>query len=435
MTTFRNLLTKISARKIGVMMSATTLAISAMSAINPATASDPVKQQSARTAKKAEVVADQLLVMAAGGTDKEEFGDSMEAIHGTVIKTIGEGMMTVYVVQTEKGKADEAQSKLTKDSHIASVQPNYRLRLQQGAPPAPVVNDPFFPSQPNLGQIQAPAAWKTSTGKGIVVGVIDSGVPTTGPEFAGKVQAGYDAVLNKNSQTPTGNHGTNVASVLGCATNNKTNGAAVAPDAVIFPMKICDPSGFISEAALLECIQVAGNRGVRILNISLNAAPPFSLSNPQYHQAFHTWADWYHNKKNGLLFLCSGSDGLADTSPLSPNIIVVTALNNRLEFSGISNRGKNVWFCAPGESILATNVDGRAVRVTGTSMAAPHVSGIAALMLSANRNLSNREVEQILIKTARRPNGTVHPQLTGYGVPNAAAAVYAAQHQLFFQLN
>lgn len=436
MTTIRTLLAKVSKRQIGVIMSAATVAMTSTSALLPAMASEPTLTMpktlhAPKPAKPAAAVEDQLLIMASGTSDKEDFNDSLQAVHGTVIKTIGDGAMTLYVVQTEKGKANEVQAKLSKDENIAMVQRNYRVKLQ--AATQPVVNDPFFPQQWNLGALGAPAAWPTSKGKGSVIAVCDSGVPVNGIDLKGKVHAGYDAVNHKDGQTATGNHGAMVASTAACATDNKTNTAAVAPDATVFPMKICDASGYISEAAIIESIYLAGQRGIRIVNLSVNTDPPYSFSNKQYHPSFHAYADWYHNQKNGMIFLAVGNDAVKDDSPISPNLIVVSSVNSKLTLSGFSNYGNNVWFTAPGEGIYCTNAEGRVVSASGTSLATPGVAAVAAMVLSANPRLTNREIETILIKTSRKPSGGAYTPYYGFGLPNAGAAVYSAQHQAFFE--
>lgn len=438
MTNFKKAFAARSQRRYALAANIALLTVSSFSSVAPVCAEPtlsmpktlPVAKKA--SAKAPESVSDQLLVMASPKADSEEFNDSLEAVHGKIIDTIGEGAMKVYVVQTEKGKCDETEKKLTKDGNISMVQKNFKLQLQQAAPPP--ANDPVFPSQWHIGALRAPQAWAPSrAGQGSVIAVLDSGVPPKGVDLAGKVFLGYDAVKRVNGQSPTGTHGALVASIAGAVTNNKINGAAVAPNALIYPFKICDDNGFISEAALLHSMVIAGNLKFRIMNISVNGVAPFTLSNKNVHPVFHAYADTFHNKQNGMIFLAAGNGGDADPSPSSPDIMVVSAINQNLTRAGFSDYGPSVRFTAPGVNIVATTAAGRVATVSGTSFAAPCVSAVAAMVLSTNPNMTNRQIEQILIRTARKVGGaTGYTQAYGYGLPDAQAAVNMARGGIFF---
>lgn len=372
----------------------------------------------------AENVPDQLLVMASGNAEQDEFNESIEAVHGTVVQTIGEGPIKTYVVQVEKGKLVEAEQKLSKDGNVAMVQRNYTHKLQQAAPAA---NDPFFSSQWNLPAVNVVNAWPIGNGTGAIIGVMDVGVATNVNDLSGKCYAGYDAVRRVAGQTPSGDHGSLVATTAGARTNNRVNTAAVAPGAMIYPIKISNASGVISEAAILEGIYHAGTSNIRILNLSANSAPPYSLSARQYHPAFHTYADWYHNQRNGLLIVSSGNEGMRDSSPFSPNIMVVSAIGTSYTLAGFSNYGNNIWFTAPGAFLYCTTASGRVANVSGTSFSAPTVAAIAAIVHGKNRNLRNVDIERILRTTCYKAYGQTYTPYYGYGLPNGEAAVKAAR--------
>jgi thermitase len=429
---------KLARRRFSMFVYAAGLALSSTLSLLPAFSAEPALVVAPQTRpvqrvfKAPESVSDELLVSAAGNADRDDFNKALENVHGTIIKTIGEGANTLYVVRTEKGKADETLKKLSKDAHIAIAQKNFKLQLQQSVAP---VNDPYFPSQWNLAALTVPQAWPTSTGRGIVIAMPDTGVTVGTPDLVGKVQAGYDAIRNVNNQTATGSHGTLMASIAAAQTNNRLNGAGVAPDAVIFPEKICDAAGFISEAALVESIYVAGNRGVRILCAGVNLPPPYSLSNVAQHRAFHTAADWYHNQKNGLLFLAAGNYHVQDTSPKSANIHVVSGINPAYTQSVVSTFGNHLFCTAPAQALIGTDAAGRVAATNGTSMGVGQVGAIAAMMLSVNPRLNNRQIETLMIRTMRRPAApsAAWTMYFGSGLPNAQAAVLAAKDVLFLQ--
>lgn len=418
-------------KKVVLASFASALALTAVTSFTPVAAAEPQLNMpqtlpTPRATRPAACVSDQLIVMASGSADKDDFSESMQKVHGTVIETIGEEGSLVYVVQTEKGKMVETESKLAKDENIAVVQRNYLMKADQAAPPA--VNDPFFPNQWHIPGVNAVAAWKVAkgNGNGAIIGVMDTGVNVNANDIKGKAYGGYDAATNRMGQTAATDHGTLVASTAGAATNNKINGAAVAPGARIYPIKISNAKGEISEAAIIRGIDFAGKHGIRILNLSANAAPPYSLSNRQAHPAFHNIADWYHNKKNGLLIVSSGNDGMKDDSPISPNIMVVSGLNPLFGLASFSNYGSNVWFTAPGQEIYCTTAAGRMSVVSGTSFSAPIVSAVAAMILGRKPALKNTDIERILVQTRYKAGGQEYTPYYGFGLPNAHAAVLKA---------
>ncbi|MBY0546614.1 MAG: S8 family serine peptidase [Candidatus Obscuribacterales bacterium] len=419
------------ANKVALCSLTAVLALTAVTSFAPVSAAEPQLNlpkalPAPRATRPADCVADQLLVMASGTADQDDFSESMQKVHGTVIETIGEAGSLVYVVQTEKGKMVETERQLAKDENIAVVQRNWKMKVDVVAPPA--VNDPFFPAQWHIPGVNAAAAWKVPNGNGnrAIIGVMDTGVNYRARDMQGKAYVGYDAVANKMGQSASTDHGSLVSSTAASQTNNKINGAAVAPGAMIYPIKISNAKGEISEAAIIRGIDFAGKKGIRILNLSANAAPPHSLSNRQDHPAFHNIADWYHNKKNGLLIVSSGNDGMQDSSPLSPNIMVVSGLNPLFSLASYSNYGSNVWLTAPASNIYCTNAAGRVTVVSGTSFAAPCVAAVAAMVLGRKPTLKNTDIERILVQTRYKAGGQEYTPYYGFGLPNAHAAVLKA---------
>lgn len=365
--------------------------------------------------------------MASGTTDSEEFADSIKEVDGTIVGRIGEGALTIYVVQTEKGKLSETEGKLARDEHIACVQRNFYVQMQV------VPNDPYYPSQWHLPAMNLPAAWDktglqvdySKAGKQWIA-VLDSGTKSWTPELNGRCDVGYDAVTRSYGQAPIGHHGTMIATAIGAATNNRLATAAVNPRSVICPIKVCDARGNVSESAILEALYYCGNHDIHIVNLSINAAPPYSLSNRQYHPAFHIYADWFHNTKNGLIFIAAGNHGKRDLSPRSPNLIVVSAISRHMTLALFSNYGDNVWFTAPGQGVWCSDADNRPTSVSGTSMSAPCAAAVAALIWGTNPGLKNTDIEHILAATCYKAGTRSQTRWYGFGLPNASAGVKAA---------
>lgn len=128
-----------------------------------------------------------------------------------------------------------------------------------------------------------------------------------------------------------------------------------------------------------------------------------------------------------IVVVAAGNNGLFDTSPRNPNFIVVNGVDPALQRAGFSNEGRNIDLCAPAVDIAASDINGRLVRVSGTSYAATQVAGVVALMRSANGGYTNRQIEGILYATAKRLGGGTYSPRFGFGLPDAFRAVQAVK--------
>ena len=431
MKTSNRLHNKISQRVLSAVLALLSTSAIALPSADAQSAPNGLSRQPAavRNQSSANAMPDELLVTA-GTTDKEEFANSIKEVHGTIVRTIGEGSMTVYVVQTERGKVEETQSKLSKDPDIGVVQRNFLFKPQQYVTP----NDPYYPSQWHLAALKVQKAWGPNgfapgaqIGWGQTLAVIDSGKNVSQADLP--TVAGFDAVKNTPYQVPFGDHGDMVATLACARTNNSLCAGSIAPCCSVYPIRVADASGAISESFIIEAVAHAGLKNIRLINLSINAAPPYSLSNKQAHPIFHSYAEWYHNSRGGLMFLAAGNDGKEDSSWISPNIIVVSALTPSYTKASFSNYGLNVWFTAPGVNMVCSDSKGRVVSVSGTSFSAPCMAAVAAMVWGARPSLRNTEVERILRGYSYQPSGAVvtHTKSFGFGLINAEQAVNAAK--------
>ncbi len=367
---------------------------------------------------------DTLLVMASGDTNKGDVDTAIKECHGTITGTIGQGPLTVYIVKTEKGQFAEAEKKLSKDKHFCAVQRNYMYKVEQSAGTA---NDPYFSSEWHLGAVNAVNAWSLGQGRNAVLAVLDTGCNYSMPELSGKTYSGYDAINKRNGQTDVYGHGSMVATTAAAVTNNRRNTAAIAPMAYVYPVRVGDSNGGVSESAILEGIYKCGQQGIKIINISANADPPYSFANARIHPTLHQYLRWYHDQKNGLVFNSAGNNGQYDSSPKVPYLIVVSAIGKNYSLANFSTYGSPTWFTGPGVGVYCTDRSGRVAAVSGTSFSCPIVAAVAALVWGANPSLRNTSVEAILINTCYKAGSQSWTPYYGYGLPNAQAAVSRAR--------
>lgn len=411
---------------------------------------------------------DRIIVTFAGGVTEEEKANIIAEVEASLHSTIASvGAETTPLVNTQEVKKtvngatvvatdvfmDETQQNqaiqaLLADERIISAEPDLRVENAQASYPT-TPNDTYYGDQWNLNAISAPQAWQTATGEGVLVGVLDSG-SSNNPDLAGKWVSGYDFVTgaydNDNEpgrdSDPTDvgmeapgieGHGTHVAGIIAANTNNNMGVAGVAPDAMIQASRIFGLNGtsYISDFA--DGIEWASGghvpgvpdnpTPVNVINLS-EAFPadkcPASMQTAIYNA----------HARNVPVVVSAGNTGVnADyVAPANCDgaiVVGATAMNNVM--TGYSNWGGMLDVLAPGGAVNAgqifstlTNQGKDYGNMNGTSMAAPHVAGIIALMKQTYPAISVEEVRSIL-KTTGTPTGY------GYPVVNAERAVEATR--------
>jgi subtilisin family serine protease len=270
---------------------------------------------------------------------------------------------------------------------------------------------PFFGRGTLDADMDVTLAWGASTGAGQTVAVVDTGVDRTHPDLAGKVFGGYDFVDDDSDPADSDGHGTHVAGTIAATRDNDLGGAGVAPDSIVVPLRALGPGSTDIETA--EAFDWAGDRGVRIVNASLAGV---GASNAEYlAMAEHP---------ETLYVVAAGNDDddvdIGDSAyPCAydlDNVICVGASDPDDEAAEFSNYGAtSVDLFAPGVSILSTENGGYFFE-DGTSMAAPHVTGAAALVVARNPAL-----DATAIRTALLEEGDEKPALTGKSVTGRRA--------------
>ena len=279
---------------------------------------------------------------------------------------------------------------------------------------------------PNI-DIDAPEAWEYTSGlPEVTIAVIDTGVDISNSDLAGKIWTNSDEILNNNDDDGNGyvddtngwdflnnnktvydsaivdEHGTHVSGTIAAVANN-TGVIGVAPNVKIMPLKFIGLSGGTTVDAI-DAINYAAENGAQIINASWGS--DFSSDDDALNAAI---------VDSGLLFVTAAGNGGADdigdnndVFPQSPanlpasNIISVAAVDNKGELADFSNYGlTTVDIAAPGVDILSTYPDNQYWFNSGTSMAAPHISGVAAVLM-AQKNLTSQEAIE-WIKSSGKP--------------------------------
>ena len=324
--------------------------------------------------------------------------------------------------------------KLPKDGDIYSILEEYRnnenveyaeLNFILRAFNTP--NDPDFESQwglHNTGQtggtvdadIDAPEAWDLTHGSSkIVIAIVDTGVDYTHPDLAKNCIKGYDFVNNDNDPMDDQGHGTHCAGIAAAVTNNGIGIAGVSWNSKIMPIKTLDSIGDGSYENAAKSIVYATENGANIISNSYGG--PANANSHLLKDAIN-----YSYNKGVILIAAAGNENTNEKRyPAAyDQVIAVAATDENDDRWYDSNYGDWVDLAAPGEYILSTKLGGGYTHKSGTSMACPHVAGIAALILSRDSSLSAEKVKEILLKSTDKLDTN---EYIGTGRANAYLAV------------
>ena len=317
---------------------------------------------------------------------------------------------------------------------LQSGQPNYLFSTSQAAtpefaPPPRAMPAPTpaaaaaaalpgrgDPAQYALAKLNLSEAHSLALGSNVLVAVIDSGIDLGHPELAGVVAGSYDAL--GTAEKPH-NHGTAVAGAI--AARSRLLG--IAPAARILAIRAFGATRTSAEAttfAILKSVEYATSHQARVINMSF--AGPFDPGLARHLAAAYA--------KGAVLIAASGNFGAKSPPqyPASdPHVIAVTATDAEDKLFVAANRGEHVAIAAPGVDILLPGAQANYWMASGTSFAAAHVSGVAALILSRQTGLAPDAVRQILLATARDLGEPGRDPLFGAGLADAYRAILAVE--------
>jgi thermitase len=282
-------------------------------------------------------------------------------------------------------------------------------------------NDPLWTSQWGPEALNMTKAWDIENGSTTVkVAVIDSGLDDQHPDFAGvPIEDGPDLVDHDFKPDDASGHGTHVAGIIAAARNNGVGIAGIARVTLI-PIRVLDANGHGSCLNVALAVLEAAARGASIINLSLECAGDY----PPLHLAIESVT------RAGVLVVAAAGnvgEGPCPAYPGAyPEVLSVTALANTTAASPSSCRGPYVELAAPGVDILSTWPGGGYRNLSGTSMAAPHVTGIAALLKAKFPAMNGSDIRHLLDSTAADIGPPGRDNTTGFGRVDPVAALLAS---------
>ena len=333
----------------------------------------------------------------------------------------------VYIAKGDRKTIDKLK-KAGIGKFTEFIEPNYIYQAFE----AP--NDPDYDKQWNLRSINVESAWDETKGSGVTVAVIDTGISEVPDLKATKFVKGYDFVNDRIDASDDAGHGTHVAGTIAQSTNNNYGVAGIAYEASLMPLKVLGASGGGTVADIAEAIRYAADNGADVINMSLGGAGESQLMEDAINYA--------HQKGVVVIAAAGNSNQNSASYPARyPHVIGVAALDSVGVKAPYSNFGAGVDISAPGGSeagkILQETIDpesGQSIfeGYQGTSMAAPHVAGVAALVKAAGV----KEPDEILniLKQSSRVVKEDPLNHFGAGHLDAAAAVkLAVRGQITFR--
>jgi serine protease len=322
--------------------------------------------------------------------------------------------------------AEAALAALRADPAVEYAEPEHLYRAYW------TPNDPRFRDQWNFKQIAIEKAWDVTRGKGAVVAVIDTGVAFEN-DSRGCYQAkdlvqtgfvrGYDFIHKNDHPNDDQGHGTHVAGTIAESTNNREGCAGIAPEAKIMPLKVLSKDGYGRTGDIADAVRYAADHGANIINMSLGSAFPSAILHSACQYAY----------KKGVTIVCaagnSGTEGVGYPAAFK-ECIAVSAVGPGGKLAPYSSYGPQIALAAPGghkslgenAGILQNTVLAGAddyYSFQGTSMASPHVAGVAALLVS--QGIKDPAEVKAALQKAARPKAPANQY--GAGLLDANAAV------------
>lgn len=272
-----------------------------------------------------------------------------------------------------------------------------------------------------ISKIQGDMTYSLTTANTVKVGILDSGIELSHPDLINNIKGSFNTLKRNGSANDEYGHGTHVAGII-AASNNSIGVVGVAPQVDLFPIKILDNQGVGFSSDLIEGIDWAIKNGIQVLNMSFSVADSQTL-----HDAI------IKANQAGIVQVASSGNSSSNSVEYPatyPEVISVSAIDENNQLSWFSSTGK-VDICAPGSEVYSTYPGSYYATLSGTSMAAAHVTGVVALLfslplksdLNGDGICTPDEIRQRLENTAIDLGSDGKDNIYGAGLVNAYDAV------------
>lgn len=283
---------------------------------------------------------------------------------------------------------------LQKDQDVASVQPMHSFQvLGSPTPPAKAYSDPYLHLQSGFKSLGIADLHQTSTGRGVKIALIDTGVDLDHPDLKGQIKYSENVAPEPNDHNLADVHGTAVAGVLSARADNGIGIAGIAPEAEILAFRACwpDKPGSLAARCNSFTLALALNQAIRMHSHIIN----LSLSGPE-DPLLRQLIDKALSKGIIVIAAAPGKDQSGGFPANVPGVIAV----------GDGNGAHSAQITAPGQDILTTVPHQAYEFMTGSSFATPHIAGLAALILQLHPEMQAADVKRQL--------ATAYPTLTAH---------------------
>lgn len=342
------------------------------------------------------------------------------------------GLDRVYVARFVAHADLERMSRALSASRIVERVERDQIVEALGAP-----NDPLIAlcwGLNNTGQsggtvdadIDAFEAWDVFTGSdNVIAAILDTGVDGNHQEFVGRMLAGWNTYSNNGNTSDGNGHGTHTCGTTTAKGNNSLGVAGVSHSAAILPVKVLSDAGGGTWESVANGFTWAVDHGARVLNVSLGGGQP-----PAFVEAAVNYA-WGQGA-----VICAAAGNGGGNNMIWParyvNCIAVGATDHTDARAGFSSYGADLDVTAPGANVYSTVPGNQYGFNSGTSMATPHVSGLAALLFSLDPALSNSQVRSLIESTCDDKGSAGWDQFFGFGRINANRAILTANLPLVY---
>ncbi|MEW5938585.1 MAG: S8 family serine peptidase [Chloroflexota bacterium] len=357
---------------------------------------------------------------------------------------VAEGDVTttgLNIVRVPKSRAEQIVADLEANLMVDYVEPNYPVQVFY------TPNDPGYANQTYLQDMQIPLAWDVTMGEGVIVAVIDTGLDFTHLDLISNLWAnpgemgvdgngadkstngidddadgfiddvfGWNFIEDNNDFSDLNGHGTHIAGIIAASVDNSYGMVGVAPKARIMPLRALDADGNGSYADVAQAIIYAVDHGAQVINLGFGG---------QFDsQALRDATDYAYN--HDVIVVAAAGNGGSEAPyypAANPNVIAVLALDPLRNLTSFSSYGYVYSVAAPGVGIYSTVPGADFNYMTGTSMAAAEVSGIAALLVTQDKFNTADDVRYALFGSALDLGDLGHDLTFGYGLAQALNAL------------